>query len=200
MELLTFQVSPLSGSVKLELTSVALTELAAPAGPVLSVWSVWQWMSILTVSSDGVLRGDALPAQDIVARWPQFQVRRIYASPRIAHEMIELRNATPEPPWQRFNEPCIQQAMDGHSDVSYRAVSIAAGVQRSGPKPAPSARLDANFRKDSTQLLRMQVSYGEILGFSHARVLLQRVRGWLGSRRCLTTVATCSLYIAEVVA
>lgn len=191
-------VSALCFSVEFEPSRASPTLLASSLHS--SRWQVWLWkqqVSVRAMSFRGVNSGFTSASQNVFSGRNEFDVSGINTPLGAASKVVELWNVLADAFRKRLNQPCVQQAMgcDSFGLKGHRA--IAATIQGSCPQPAASRGVNDDLREDAPDVLRLKIWDGEILLFSHARVLLERVREWLGLRWCSSTVAARPLYPDE---
>lgn len=133
-------------------------------------------------------------SQRVFPKTDESQVARETAMPCLADYVIQARDVSALTLWQRSDEPRPQQSMRRLVSASELDLPISVTRPRADPQPAASSWVHTDFRKHSDQFSHAESRDGEILLVSQARVLLRRVREWLGSRLCISTVPTRSLY------
>jgi hypothetical protein len=197
------RVTELSSPVERELSGIAfLAQFTNPSARTFLTNRLR--MSMFAMRSGGVYCGLARASEDIFSSRHKSNVTGIDALPVIADEVVKLENAFSQTLRQWFNQPRIHQAMYRTSDIENRRTTVACGIERPGPNPTSSGSVHSNLGKDAPDVLRLKVRNGEILGISQARVLLTRVREWLGPWLCVAALsrpddftAFCPLWVKQ---
>lgn len=161
---------------------------------------IWEFMSALAMCFSRRDAGDGVTSELVLSSGAESQMGWVRASRVIADDMVEFQRSATMSARDWLDEPCVQDAMGERIFALKPGLPITVSVERTSPIPASCCPVHLNLREDARERLGLEMWDREILNVSHARVLLCRVREWLGSGQRLRACPTRSLYTVLVAA
>lgn len=129
--------------------------------------SVGQFVSALTMCFMCILSAWASTAKYVIPRWPKFQVCGITASTVIANNVVQARDVSAYPAWQRFNKPCVHKTVCRNLFAFVVSFAISGRAQATSPIPATCSLVNIDLGKQLRDSFSWKIGYCEKLVIRH---------------------------------